>query len=473
MSNCNRTPAIIALTICFTVAVALGGVSTTKDDNLESWQRQITLRDSSITLNSGIYQTASGKIEIKAPVTFTIEPGPIITVMDESVRLSADKPESWYKGTRLAGPFAKELNAEGSYVPGSLSIRKSIGGPKLVEGKDYLISPEHGMVGLAPGSPLSPKEPVFASYQYGLLRLDSIVVDGGGKARLLKGELAIARPQPPELPPGTKRLLNVFRPFHSTTLNREDIFPVLERPDQAVTRTSHGRIPKTIAKIKASRAVRIVCLGDSVTAGGNSSKLELMYSEVFRRAIMEKYAWPSPERVPLLSINVINESYGGSCSSQWLRIGRLKNYLDEHPEMVGNAKERIDFQRVLELKPDLVTVEFVNDAPFTRTELEELYGKMLDELKKIGAELILITPHFTSMECMNVKSLRTTDPRPYVQFLYEFAEQHHLGIADASGRWAHLWKEGIPYVTLLDNSFNHPDDQGHRFFAEEILKNFE
>jgi hypothetical protein len=74
---------------------------------------------------------------------------------------------------------------------------------------------------------------------------------------------------------------------------------------------------------------------------------------------------------------------------------------------------------------------------------------------------------------MNLKSLRTTDPRPYVQFLYEFAEQHHLGIADASGRWAHLWKEGIPYITLLDNSFNHPDDQGHRFFAEEILKNFE
>jgi lysophospholipase L1-like esterase len=299
------------------------------------------------------------------------------------------------------------------------------------------------------------------------------VVDSDGQAHLLKGKPEIARPQPPVQPPGTKRLLNIFRPFHSTILNREDIFPILERGDQAVTRTTHGRIPKTIAKIKASRATRIVCLGDSVTAGGNASKLELMYCEVFRRAIMAKYAWPSPEAVPLLSINVINESYGGSCSSQWLRIGRLKSYLDEHPEMLGNAKERIDFHRVLDLKPDLVTVEFVNDAPFTRPELEELYGKMADELKKIGAEMILITPHFTSMEAMNAKSLRTTDPRPYVQFLYEFAEERNLGIADASGRWAHLWKEGIPYVTLLDNSFNHPDDQGHRFFAEEILKNFE
>jgi lysophospholipase L1-like esterase len=465
--------AIIALAIGFTGAAAPGDGSTTKDKDPEFWVRHITLQGSSLAIAAGTYPTASGKVEVKAPAAFAIDPGEIIPVRDEPVLLSTNQPESWNKGTRLAGPLAKELNAEGSYVPGSISISKTIGGLKLVEGKDYLISPEHGMVGLAPGSPLDPKQPVFASYQYGRLRLDSIVVDSEGQAHLLKGKPEIARPQPPEPTPGSKRLLNIFRPFHATTLSREDIFPILERADQAETRTTRGRIPKTIARIKASRAARIVCLGDSVTAGGNASKLELMYCEVFRRAIMAKYASPSPEAVPLLSINVINESYGGSCSSQWLHIGRLKSYLDDHPEMLGNAKERIDFQRVLDLKPDLVTVEFVNDAPFTRPELEELYGKMADELKKIGAEMILITPHFTSMEAMNSKSLRTTDPRPYVQFLYEFAAQRNLGIADASGRWAHLWKEGIPYVTLLDNSFNHPDDQGHRFFAEEILKNFE
>jgi len=36
-----------------------------------------------------------------------------------------------------------------------------------------------------------------------------------------------------------------------------------------------------------------------------------------------------------------------------------------------------------------------------------------------------------------------------------------------------LWKEGIPYVTLLHNTINHPDDRGHRLFAEELWKCFE
>ena len=102
-----------------------------------------------------------------------------------------------------------------------------------------------------------------------------------------------------------------------------------------------------------------------------------------------------------------------------------------------------------------------------------VFFKSMRELQGAGAEIILITPHFTAISLMNAKSMRTEDIRPYVQFLCEFADKHSLGIADASARWAHLWKEGIPYVTLLFNAFDHPDDRGHLFFVEEIMKNFE
>ena len=175
----------------------------------------------------------------------------------------------------------------------------------------------------------------------------------------------------------------------------------------------------------------------------------------------------------MVSINVINESYGGSNSSEWLRVGPFKNYLNEHPEMIGNIQERINFQRVLEVKPDLVTIEFVNDVPFAREVLEELYGKMVKDLHAIGAEIILITPHFCALEMMNTTSQRVGETRPYIQFIYEFADRHNLAVADASARWAHLWKEGIPYTTLLANTFNHPNDRGHQLFAEELMKCFE
>ena len=474
MSSNHFIPTFFTMAFCFTATFAAAEGPAANDATPQSFMHQITIKDSTITINPGIYKTANGDIEVKTPATFTIAPGEIVTVKDEKILLSPDKPESWNKGTRLLGASDQgKVIAEGTFVEGSLTISKTPGGRKLVEGKHYLVSPKFGLVGLAPGSRISAKQPVYASYQYGLLRLDSIAVDSEGKAHLLNGKADLARPQQPELASGTKRLLNIFRPYHATVLTQEDIYPILERPDQAVTRTTTGRIPKTIAKIKRSEAVRIVCLGDSVTAGGDTSKPEFMYSEVFRRAIMDRYTWPSPHGVPFVSINVINLSYGGSCSSQWLRIGPLKNYLDEHPEMLGNVKERINFQRVLELKPDLVTVEFVNDVSFTKVDFEAIYGAMAEKLKAIGAEMILITPHFTALDLMSAKSMRTPETRQYVQFVYEFADKHNIGIADASSRWAHLWKEGIPYTTFLTNSFNHPDDKGHQMFADEIMKNFE
>ena len=74
---------------------------------------------------------------------------------------------------------------------------------------------------------------------------------------------------------------------------------------------------------------------------------------------------------------------------------------------------------------------------------------------------------------MNQTSVRVEeDPRPYVHGLRQFAAKHNVAIADASLRWGHLVKEGIPYVTLLSNSINHPDDRGHEMFAQSLMDLF-
>jgi hypothetical protein len=69
---------------------------------------------------------------------------------------------------------------------------------------------------------------------------------------------------------------------------------------------------------------------------------------------------------------------------------------------------------------------------------------------------------------MGTKDLRTPETRPAVGLLKEFAQENHVGLADASRRWAHLWVEGLPYITLLYNGINHPDDRGHQLFVEEL-----
>ena len=67
---------------------------------------------------------------------------------------------------------------------------------------------------------------------------------------------------------------------------------------------------------------------------------------------------------------------------------------------------------------------------------------------------------------------RPADPRPYVAGVRQFTGKHRIALADASLRWGHLWKEGIPYITLLSNSINHPDDRGHELFAQALIELF-
>ncbi|MCZ2150146.1 MAG: SGNH/GDSL hydrolase family protein [Bryobacterales bacterium] len=163
---------------------------------------------------------------------------------------------------------------------------------------------------------------------------------------------------------------------------------------------------------------------------------------------------------------MITVAVGGSNSRQWL-------YPEKYKFPIAEAAARLQWGRVEAAKPDLVTVEFVNDAGLKADEVERVYGEILRRVHGLGAELILITPHFTRMAMMGFHTQRDKDQRPYVLALRDLATRHHIALADASARWEHLRKEGIPYITLLNNGINHPDDRGHLLFAEELIKCFE
>ena len=64
------------------------------------------------------------------------------------------------------------------------------------------------------------------------------------------------------------------------------------------------------------------------------------------------------------------------------------------------------------------------------------------------------------------------DPRPYVAGLREFAARNQVALADASRRYGRLWRQGIPYSTLMLNSINHPDARGMKLFADALMELF-
>ena len=378
-------------------------------------------------------------------------------VTGERVKLSPDKPRTWVAGTVLAALAANTkgiVPAPDAFDPKSLVIRS--GSMVLNEGSDYLVDPAWGTIGLAPGSRVTSNDTVAADYCYSLRRLDALVGDARGRQSVIPGESALTDPLPAAVPPGMRRIANLYVPYFSDG-RQPELFRVEEAASAARTSSTPARIPRTLEKIRTGQPVKIVTWGDSVTEGGDASTPQQRYTAVFARMLQAKF--------PAAPITVDVVAVGGSSSRQWL-------YPERYPSRLPSAADRLRWQRVVDAKPDLVTIEFVNDAGLKPEEVTQVYGDILERLRAIGSEVILITPHFTRPAMMNFRTLRDRDERPYVLALRDFARDHGLALADAAARWEHLAQEGIPYVTLLHNGINHPDDRGHLLFAEELLRCF-
>lgn len=424
------------------------------------WLRgiEITAEDRAVAVAPGAAEIGGRSVTVAQRATLPVAAAPILSVSHEPVKLSVDKPAGWSKGTRLQACNARDVNASGSFVRGSLEIRRSKDGELLQEGEDYLVDADWGHVGLGPKSRVTELDTVFASYRYSLLRMDTVQISADGQASLKQGEPHISAPVPLEADPGCVAIGHVFIGYGATAVAPDHIYPILETAAQALTATTPGRIPKTLAKLAAGQPVTIVCWGDSVTAGGNASTPERRYVDLFAAGLRSRY--------PQAKLEVQNISAGGSNSRQWL-------YPEKFPyKGLRGSANPARFENVLDAKPDLVTVEFVNDAGLAPAQVEVAYGEILKRLEPLGAEVILITPHFTMWKMMGFTSMRETERRPYVLALREFADRRHVALADTAARWEHLAKEGLPFLTLLHNTINHPDDRGHRLFAEELWKCF-
>ncbi|MBP5738064.1 MAG: hypothetical protein J6X38_03155 [Abditibacteriota bacterium] len=462
-------PALLLATAAF--AVVDGGIPAKNASDVKTVKVNADTAGKSPAVISGLdiipakggVKVTAGKCKIGGKVvtvkTDTILPvahGDAVTVVDEPIKVPVCEPSGYWNGARLKGPDGNDTNCQFAYNSGTAVLRKEPGGKPLVLGKDFTVSDPFALLGLTADSAASPDETLYVSYIYSLLRIDSVFVTPEGKIALAKGKPSVNLPEQPKAKPGCLRLANIYIPYRSVSVKPEDIYPVVEGADKAKTLSRQGNLAKTMAKIKSGQPVTIVCWGDSVTQGGNASTPDMVYVKVFERMLKAKF--------PKADITVINESVGGSSSLNWLRP-------DKYP-FQGNGF--CDFeQRVAVHNPDLVTMEFVNDSGYTPEMLDEAYTDIKARMDRLGAEYILITPHFTTPYWMGFDDMRAAkENRSYVFYALDWAEKNGYGIADASSRWAHLGKEGIPYITLLGNTLNHPNDYGHNIFAEELMKCF-
>ncbi len=191
-------------------------------------------------------------------------------------------------------------------------------------------------------------------------------------------------------------------------------------------------LKSTQAKLAAGGPVKIVAFGDSITAGGDASKPELIFWQRWTDELQRKY--------PKASISAVNGATGGDTTVQG--IARLQG-------------------KVLDEKPDLVLIAFgmndhnVGSVPLAQFELnlKQIITRIRDQT---AAEVVLLSA-FPPNPKWKFGSHRMAD---YAAATERTAREMNCAFANVFNNWQTIAARKKP-EDLLGNNINHPNDFGH------------
>ena len=388
--------------------------------------------------------------------TFDIDPPETVTVTDEKYdRLDRFNPAGppWHRATPLQALKADECSVENALVPGTATVTLRPGGEALEADRDYILDEPGANIGWKEGGRIGPETTVYISYKYIPMRIDSVAC-ADGQMRLAPGVVHAANPVPPELEEGETRLANIYV-CHETKdrLTDDNLYPILDDgtlriPQKAVAKKL---LPKTWKKLHTGEPLTILAWGDSVTVGRYVGEEE-KWQNVFLKRLRERF--------PEANVKLVSQAWGGRTTAA---------YLAEPPGSEYNYQEK-----VLDVKPDLIISEFVNDFALPPEQLEVIYSKLKTDFDAIGAEWIIVGPHYIRPNWMGLTSQKNCDddPRPYTAFIRGFGRENRVPVSETPVLYGRLWRQGIPYNTLMVNNINHPNPYGLSLFADALMALF-
>jgi len=203
-------------------------------------------------------------------------------------------------------------------------------------------------------------------------------------------------------------------------------------------------LPRTIVKLRYKKPLRLMLCGDSISAGYNASKFSQVppgcpaYGELIALALEKYYGSP---------VAFKNHAVNGWDSGRGLR-----QVVDE---------------KLAEWRPDLVLIAFGMNDVFAR-DADTFQKNVLGIMNAIrrdspASEFVLVAPMLGNVEW----------GMPMEQFpMYRDALQQlcrdGVVLADMTRIWEELLKHKSFY-DLTGNGVNHPNDFGHRVYAQSIL----
>ncbi len=208
--------------------------------------------------------------------------------------------------------------------------------------------------------------------------------------------------------------------------------PYKQQPEQ---------LTRVLAKLRAKQPIKLVALGDSITQGFNASGFK------------ESYAPPYQPCYPQLVANTLQKRFGSTVT--------LVNFGAAGAE-AGWGVEMVP--KVTEQKPDLVILAFgMNDGGGYDTKMTKMRNNVM--AGNPAADIVLVAPM-----TMNPLFAGAEGFLWKAKFLGGLVT-NNVALADVATPWIQVLKKKN-FSDVSGNNVNHPNDFGHRLYANVILELF-
>lgn len=341
---------------------------------------------------------------------------------------SAENAKPFWKSSVMTGESVLFVKTnEGTPITGKLlftptkilAVKSSSGAVTYQAGKDYTVQPGSKTLTLPVGSsiPVATEQqltPPLGSQPFSLRRRDG------------KGDI-------------------LFAPSHEYADMQVVVTYEHKKSEWKLPppRLATRELPRTLQKLKNGQPLNIIFFGDSITVGGNASKL----------SNVAPFMPPYPDLV----IQDLKRAYKSDITSKNLAVGGMTA-----------AWGLQNIAQVVAEKPDLVVLAWgMNDSSGGRPLhdfITDIQGQM-EAVRKVqpNAEFILVSSMLPNADCNWANPALILTYRDALEKL----RGPGIAVADLSAVWEEILKSKT-YLDFTGNGVNHPNDFGHRLYAQTI-----
>jgi lysophospholipase L1-like esterase/dienelactone hydrolase len=345
---------------------------------------------------------------------------------------AAHLDQPFWNGGTVWGEAVLFVTKDGSRADGTLllkpakilRVKNSRSGEVYEEGKDFQVDAEHRKL---------------------------VLTEGSRVPFMRESELYTKAGMPGSLDPkvGDPTLGLLWAEYGFAAKQVEVDYEPAEKWDGITPRGRGAMIPRTLAKLRKKEPVQIVVSGDSISAGGNASlyhndpPYQPAFPELVREALEKRFG---------SEVKLLNLAVGGYQSQQAM----------------------IALDKVIAAKPDLVIVAYgMNDVGLRDPALySNNIQRFMDAVraKVPEVEFVLVSTSLGNPEWGRIPSDQFPKYREALACLRGPVE--HTSFADVTELWKEIMRRKR-YLDLTGNGLNHPNDFGHRLYAESLLALFD